>query len=181
MNKRLLIAALLPLMGGLVSTPLMADDCTPYINGVVNEGITLKVHGTKLYYGGANPESWHFSILTAANLGSRPPLSDETDHFEMHSQSNTSAGVLRREMVGQFTEVNSHGRDSIYNALVFARGYGGRDARVYFQTPSGYRTYMVPQDCYRINNNPKQFAMKGSYSNGSWIYNNWLFSIERMD
>ena len=169
------------LLGVLLSTTAVAEDCNPYIHDMFQNPYKLyQVHGTNLYYEGNYPEHWNFAILTDADSGLQPPLSDETDHFGLSLTLPDGINITTPQWHGRFQKVMSNGNFSNQQALVIKDGRNGSAPSAYIETDNGYQITM-PVDCYRINDNPKQFAMKGQFSNGSWIYNNWLFSIERMN
>ncbi len=169
------------LLGVLLSTTAVAEDCNPYIHDMFQHLYSrFQVHGTNLYYEGNTPTNWSFAILTQDNISPQPPLSDETDHFGLTLTLPDGISVTTPQWHGRFQKVMSNGNFSNQQALVIKDGRNGSAPSAYIETDNGYQITM-PVDCYRINDNPKQFAMKGQFSNGSWIYNNWLFSIERMN
>ncbi|SDZ99830.1 hypothetical protein SAMN05660964_00725 [Thiothrix caldifontis] len=168
------------------------NSCQPYFEDMFSKpaGTQYQVHGTHIYYEGAFPDNWHFSILTKNVPGPNggtlvmPPLSDETDHFILTKYPLGVDGIFGFR--GAFNQAASPYAFSRGKTLVIGHGEDGSPYKTYIATydstrspPTRY-TEIFPE-CFRINDTPAQFAIKATHGEGSWVINKWLFSLKVMN
>ncbi len=170
--KKILTALLLNIA---ITAPAFAEDCRPYFAGIfTHEPVDLKVHVARLRLND-NRNNWVSFGMDQNYQNGASGMGDYNDHFI----ARTTGGGVYDVIQGTFTELFSdraNGNGVTDMTTLELRQDGTASVRL--DSWGGNTFPLINMDCYRINDNSRQFVLS-AFDNGG-PYTKWLFSIERL-
>lgn len=156
----------------LMASPAVAEDCAPYFANIfTNEPVSLRVHAARISIG---MEKWISLAMSNNYRNGVSIMSDNNDHFI----ARTTGAGLYDIIQGPFTELLSDRQGIRRPILELRQAVSGRIVR---NDGAGITyTPLVDMDCYRINDNTRQFALSANTQASGATYTKWLFSLERL-